>query len=65
MGDRQKIKSRIQSKTHSYGLRRDLRVPFDPPEAKVPFTIRTLCEQDIETVFDLRRRICRKPRCRN
>ena len=53
----QKIKSRIQSKTHSYGLRRDLRVPFDPPEAKVPFTIRPLCERDIETIFDLKKNL--------
>jgi len=57
----QKIRLRIQSQTRSYGLRRDLRIPFDAPEAKIPFTIRTLCAQDIETIFDLKKQNLTKP----
>ncbi len=34
-----------------YGLRRDLDVPFDPPEAKIPLTMRPLEQADMMALF--------------
>jgi RimJ/RimL family protein N-acetyltransferase len=36
----------------SLGLRRDLDVPFPAPAAKIPLTIRPLCDEDWAALFD-------------
>jgi GNAT superfamily N-acetyltransferase len=40
------IAYRVYSDSTSLGLRRDLRVPFTGPEAKIPITVRSLAEND-------------------
>jgi hypothetical protein len=42
----------MYSDTYSYGLRRDLSMPFAPRQAKIPLTIRPIEETDIPIVFD-------------
>jgi GNAT superfamily N-acetyltransferase len=36
---------------HSYGLRRDLQVPFESPRARIPLMVRLLNEEDISQLF--------------
>jgi len=36
---------------HSYGLRRDLQVPFELPRARIPLMVRLLNEEDISQLF--------------
>lgn len=40
------VRVRVFSRTLSFGLRRDLGMPFTPPAAKIPLTIRPLGSQD-------------------
>lgn len=51
----QKVKRRFFSETISYCLRRDLTIPFDAPNAKIPITVRPLKESDIPVLLDLDR----------
>jgi hypothetical protein len=46
-----KVRHRISSRTVSYGLRRDLRVPFEPVPAKIPITIRPLERTDVSQLL--------------
>lgn len=41
----------IYEKRTTYGLRRDLQVPFHAPKAKIPITIREFAESDVSTLF--------------
>ncbi|MFB3925432.1 MAG: GNAT family N-acetyltransferase [Syntrophales bacterium] len=45
------IKRRLHSEDTYFGLRRDLSVPFDSPEAKVPIDIRPLRKNDLSIIF--------------
>jgi hypothetical protein len=36
---------------NAYGLRRDLRAPWEPPAARIPLTVRVLREEDIAHLF--------------
>ncbi len=47
-----KIQSRFYSDHLSYGLRRDLTVPFETPESKIPITVRPLQDHDVPQLFD-------------
>ena len=47
------IKRKLYSDTLSYCLRRDLTIPFDMPEAKIPITVRPLIENDIPILLDV------------
>jgi len=46
-----KVRHRIRSRTVSYGLRRDLRIPFEPLPAKIPVTIRPLVRNDVSRLL--------------
>lgn len=50
-----KLSFRLSSDTLSYGLKRDLTVPFQAPPADIPITVRPLCKDDVPVVFDLKR----------
>ena len=41
----------IYEKRTTYGLRRDLNVPFDAPKAKIPITVREFSESDLAELF--------------
>lgn len=41
------IRKRIYSEDTCYGLRRDLNIPFEPPAARIPLTVRPLRKDDI------------------
>ena len=47
------IRERWGSERVSYGLRRDLTVPFAAPEARMPLTVRVLRDSDSPRVLDL------------
>jgi len=51
----EKIRHRMSSDTRSYCLRRDLSVPFQAPDAKVPITVREIRDDDKVKIFDLNR----------
>lgn len=42
---------RLYSSERFYGLRRDLNVPFDSPDAKIPLTIRPLTHDEIHALL--------------
>jgi RimJ/RimL family protein N-acetyltransferase len=44
---------RLHSDWRHFGLRRDLEVPFDPPNAKVSITIRRLRDEDVPKLLDM------------
>lgn len=52
---REKLRSRIRSGAYaqqrSYGLRRDLEVPFKGPSAKIPIAVRKVTDGDIPFLF--------------
>lgn len=48
-----RISFRLRSDSISFGLRRDLSVPFIPPAAQIPLTVRPLEQSDIPKIFDL------------
>ncbi len=43
---------RLYSTEHSFGLRRDLEVPFETPAAKIDLEIRPLVKEDIHELLD-------------
>ncbi len=47
------IRQRWHSETVSYGLRRDLTLPFPAPAANMPLSVRPLREEDIPKLLDL------------
>jgi hypothetical protein len=47
------LKQRWDSETQSYGLRRDLAVPFNAPEASIPVSVRPLVDSDISSMLSL------------
>lgn len=47
----QKIQRRLYSDRLSYGLRRDLTVPLETPEARIPIHVRPLQERDMDVLF--------------
>lgn len=46
-----RIRHKFYSDTPSFGLRRDLTIPFTPPDANLPLTIRPLAERDIPVLL--------------
>jgi hypothetical protein len=42
-----------RSELSSFGLRRDLRVPFAAPQASLPITVRPIEEKDIASILDI------------
>lgn len=48
---RKTVRERLYSKRESVCLRRDLSIPFVPPPAKIPFTVRELHSNDDLTIF--------------
>lgn len=47
------LRMKLWSATTTYGLRRDLTVPFPAPDAAIPITVRAATQADIDTLFDL------------
>lgn len=47
------LRHRWRSDLHSFGLRRDLSVPFAAPEATIPISVRALIESDIPRILDV------------
>jgi len=47
-----KVRGRLHSRTVSFGLRRNLLVPFEAPTPKIPITIRPLREEDIPFLLE-------------
>jgi hypothetical protein len=45
------IQHKLWSDTTSYGLRRDLTVPFPAPDAAIPIRVREATERDLEQIF--------------
>ena len=48
-----RIRSRVYSDRLAFGLRRDLTIPLETPDAKIPLTIRPLVESDISILLDI------------
>jgi hypothetical protein len=46
------IRRKLYSDSLFFGLRRDLTVPFTPPNAIFPLTVRQLCDGDIPALLD-------------
>uniref|UniRef100_Q07KU8 GCN5-related N-acetyltransferase n=1 Tax=Rhodopseudomonas palustris (strain BisA53) TaxID=316055 RepID=Q07KU8_RHOP5 len=46
------IAARVHRRGTSYGLRRDLTVPFAAPAAKIPLTVRPLRSEDVPILFE-------------
>lgn len=46
------LKQRWDSEVVSYGLRRDLLVPFESPKANMPLRVRPLVKADVSRIFD-------------
>jgi hypothetical protein len=49
-----KFSRRAYSRTVSYGLRRDLSIPFNPVPAKIPLSIRPIVSRDIPLILETR-----------
>ncbi|HKP54311.1 MAG TPA: N-acetyltransferase [Chloroflexia bacterium] len=47
------LNSRWSSALRSFGLRRDLHIPFAAPQASIPITVRLLEERDIPSILDI------------
>jgi hypothetical protein len=47
----QEVRLWLYSDSLSYGLRRDLTVPFEPPDARLPIHVRPLTAADVPAVF--------------
>ena len=47
------FRQKMWSSTTTWGLRRDLTIPFPAPDAAIPITIRPVTDADIATLFDL------------
>jgi hypothetical protein len=47
------IRHKLWSDTTSYGLRRDLTVPFLAPDAAIPIRVRVATDRDLEQIFRL------------
>uniref|UniRef100_Q07KU7 GCN5-related N-acetyltransferase n=1 Tax=Rhodopseudomonas palustris (strain BisA53) TaxID=316055 RepID=Q07KU7_RHOP5 len=46
------IASRVYKQSRSFGMRRDLATPFEPPQARIPIEIRQLRAEDIPVLFE-------------
>ncbi len=46
-----RVASRLYEEWLSYGLQRDLSIAFEPPKARIPISIRELCDTDIPRLF--------------
>ncbi len=46
------LRKRLNSTSHYFGLRRDLKIPFDNPDAKIPVTVRELNSEDLKYLLD-------------
>lgn len=42
----------IYSESYSFGLRRDLTIPFEAPQAKIPIVVRQMDKEDIQRIID-------------
>jgi RimJ/RimL family protein N-acetyltransferase len=42
---------RFRSESRAFGLRRDVTVPFPPPEAMIPITVRPIRDSDVATLL--------------
>lgn len=48
-----KIKRRLHSNTVSLGLRRDLTIPYQPPAAAIPISVRLLRDKDVPHLLNI------------
>lgn len=46
------IKTWLYSDSYSYGLRRDITIPFAAPAAKIPIIVRPMQQEDISRIID-------------
>jgi RimJ/RimL family protein N-acetyltransferase len=47
-----KVRQRLYSDAHAFGLKRDLQIPFEAPAARVPLTVRRLRDSDVVELLE-------------